>query len=113
MRCGRLAGAGSTTGPSGKSVAFCDGVVISQFFIVFQSDGRRTRARIQYRRQEDSLMRMRTCTLAAAIAATLTIAGAAAASGNRPLGPFDSHEDVGGPKIAGTAAYNAVSQEFS
>jgi hypothetical protein len=58
-------------------------------------------------------MRMRTSTLAAAIAATLTMSGAAAPSGSRPLGPFDSHQDVGEPKIAGTAAYNAVSQEFS
>ncbi|MBI4663985.1 MAG: TolB family protein [Verrucomicrobia bacterium] len=31
----------------------------------------------------------------------------------RPLGQFDDHADVGSPKIAGAAAYNAFSQEYS
>jgi hypothetical protein len=29
------------------------------------------------------------------------------------LGPFDGHDDVGSPKIAGSAVYNAVSQEYA
>jgi TolB protein len=29
------------------------------------------------------------------------------------LGPFETHGDIGSPQIAGSAAYNAVSQEFS
>jgi TolB protein len=29
------------------------------------------------------------------------------------LGPFEAHGDIGSPQIAGSAAYNAVSQEFS
>ena len=29
------------------------------------------------------------------------------------LGPFDGHGDVGSPKIAGSATYNAVSQEYA
>ncbi len=30
-----------------------------------------------------------------------------------PLGQFDEHTDVGSPKLAGSAAYDAVSQEYS
>lgn len=30
----------------------------------------------------------------------------------RPLGEFDDHADVGSPKIAGSATYNGVSQEY-
>ena len=30
-----------------------------------------------------------------------------------PLGDFDRHGDVGAPKIAGAAAYNPVSQEYT
>ena len=30
-----------------------------------------------------------------------------------PLGEFDGHEDIGSPKLAGAATYNAVSQEYS
>ena len=38
----------------------------------------------------------------------------AAVSGQRtPIGPFDGHEDVGSPKISGSATYNAVSQELA
>ncbi len=31
----------------------------------------------------------------------------------QPVGEFDGHADVGAPKIAGSAAYNPVSQEYS
>jgi TolB protein len=34
-------------------------------------------------------------------------------SAGGPLGEFEGHGDVGSPKIAGSAAYNAVSQEYS
>jgi len=30
-----------------------------------------------------------------------------------PIGQFDNHEDIGQPKIAGSAVYNGVSQEYS
>ncbi len=34
-------------------------------------------------------------------------------AGDGPLGEFDDHGDVGSPKLAGSAAYNAVSQEYT
>jgi hypothetical protein len=37
---------------------------------------------------------------------------AAARPQGGPLGAFEAHADVGSPKIAGSAAYNAVSQEY-
>ena len=53
-------------------------------------------------------------TIVSAMVVMATIGGLAVTSGAaRPLGPFDSHEDVGGPKIAGSAVYNPVSQEYS
>ena len=53
-------------------------------------------------------------TIVGALVTMLTISGSATTSGEgRPLGPFDSHEDIGGPKIAGSAVYNPVSQEYS
>ena len=30
-----------------------------------------------------------------------------------PVGDFDAHGDVGAPKIAGSAAYNPVSQDYT
>src|SRR5215207_10883539 len=30
-----------------------------------------------------------------------------------PLGDFDAHGDIGAPKIAGSAAYNPVSQDYT
>jgi len=38
---------------------------------------------------------------------------AASAPAGSGLGEFEGHGDVGGPKIAGTAAWNAVSQEYT
>jgi TolB protein len=46
-------------------------------------------------------------------AAIVAAAGAAVSGQGTRLGPFDGHGDVGSPKIAGSAVYNAVSQEFS
>ena len=46
----------------------------------------------------------------------LAIATMAAERGvgpGRALGAFDGHGDVGSPKIAGSAIYNAVSQEYT
>ena len=48
---------------------------------------------------------------ASALAAIVT-AASVSGQGTR-LGPFDGHGDVGSPKIAGSATYNAVSQEFA
>ena len=47
--------------------------------------------------------------------ATLLIAGASIALSAQPapLGEFDAHGDVGAPKIAGSAAYNPVSQDYT
>src|SRR4029079_14310683 len=51
--------------------------------------------------------------------ALLAIALSAAAAGQVPppssgaLGAFDSNGDVGSPKIAGTAAYNPLSQDYA
>ena len=44
-----------------------------------------------------------------AFAAALVGSSASAAA---PLGQFDDHADVGAPKIAGSAAYNPVTQEY-
>jgi hypothetical protein len=51
--------------------------------------------------------------LAAALAAWGPRAGAAAASEGGSLGEFEGHGDVGAPRIAGTATYNAVSQDYT
>jgi hypothetical protein len=46
------------------------------------------------------------------LAAAVTFpAGLASASG--PLGDFEDHADVGAPRLAGSAAYNAVSQDYT
>jgi hypothetical protein len=45
--------------------------------------------------------------------AVVLAAGTAVWGQGTRLGPFDGHGDVGSPKIAGSAVYNAVSQEFS
>jgi TolB protein len=47
------------------------------------------------------------------LVAVLAIALAAAAAPREALGPFDDHGDVGSPKLAGSAAYNAFSQEYA
>ncbi len=49
----------------------------------------------------------------AILAIVLTAAAAARSDQGRPIGPFDGHGDVGSPKIAGSATYNAVSQELA
>ena len=41
------------------------------------------------------------------------LASLSASGQSPPVGQFDGHGDVGAPKIAGSAAYNAVSQEYS
>ena len=41
------------------------------------------------------------------------LASLSASGQGAPIGQFDGHGDVGAPKIAGSAAYNAVSQEYS
>ena len=49
----------------------------------------------------------------AMLALILTAAGSAVSGQGPRLGPFDGTGDVGSPKIAGSAVYNAVSQEFA
>src|SRR6188508_430600 len=51
-------------------------------------------------------------TIAGLAIAVLIADRAATAQGTR-LGAFDGHGDVGAPKIAGAATYNAVSQEYA
>jgi Tol biopolymer transport system component len=51
-------------------------------------------------------------------AVTVAVAGAWLCAGGSsahdgPLGAFDGHQDVGGPKIAGSAVYNPLSQEYT
>jgi Tol biopolymer transport system component len=45
------------------------------------------------------------------VAATLAVVSSASPRGG-PLGVFDAHGDVGSPKHAGSATYNAASQEY-
>jgi TolB protein len=52
-------------------------------------------------------------TLAVAAALVLTSSGAALSGPDGPIGDFDGQGDIGAPKIAGSAVYNAVSQEYS
>jgi regulation of enolase protein 1 (concanavalin A-like superfamily) len=47
--------------------------------------------------------------LAIAVAATAVLLSAQ----STPLGDFEGHGDIGSPKIAGTAAYNPVSQDYT
>jgi TolB protein len=47
------------------------------------------------------------------MAAIVLLARLPASGQGAPLGQFDGHGDVGGPKIAGSASYNAVSQEYT
>jgi len=52
--------------------------------------------------------------LALLVLAAVAPAGSSLADGSgAPLGEFDGHGDVGSPKIAGSATYNAVSQEYN
>ena len=52
--------------------------------------------------------------LALAVVAMLAIPrDAAASSASGPLGEFEAHADVGSPKIAGYATYNAASQVYT
>jgi TolB protein len=48
-----------------------------------------------------------------ALLALITLGAGNAVSQNNPLGQFDGHGDVGSPKIAGSATFNAVSQEYT
>lgn len=48
---------------------------------------------------------------AATVALGLAL-GVTSTSGQGPLGQFDGHGDVGAPKIAGSATYNAATQEY-
>ena len=49
---------------------------------------------------------------AMSVMGTIVVLASLSASGQAvPLGQFDGHGDVGAPKIAGSAAYNAVSQD--
>ena len=49
-----------------------------------------------------------------ALVSALLCAGPLARSGEEPRrGEFESHGDVGGPRIAGSTSYNAVSQEYT
>ena len=59
---------------------------------------------------EPSLARPASCLVAALV---LVLAAAAASVAGEALGPFDDHGDVGSPKLAGAAAYDGVSQEFT
>jgi TolB protein len=42
-----------------------------------------------------------------------TLAALAAAPAGGPVGAFEAHADVGAPKLAGTATWNAASQEYA
>ncbi len=55
-------------------------------------------------------MPFRKTTLILAVLAALTTFGAYA---DAPLGEFEGHGDVGGPRRRGSASYNAVSQEYA
>ena len=46
------------------------------------------------------------------VAATLAVVSSASPRGGQ-LGVFDAHGDVGSPKLAGSATYNAASQEYA
>ena len=43
----------------------------------------------------------------------VSVVSQAAFAQGSPLGQFDGHDDVGSPKISGSATYNAVSQEYA
>jgi Tol biopolymer transport system component len=47
------------------------------------------------------------------VVAVVCLTGSTTRGGEGPLGLFDGHGDVGSPAIAGSATYNAVSQEYS
>jgi hypothetical protein len=47
------------------------------------------------------------------LAAAALAAGLSTAAGPETLGQFQSHEDVGSPRLAGSAAYNAFSQDYT
>ena len=49
----------------------------------------------------------------ALLAIAVVTAGRATSGQGAPLGAFDGHGDIGSPKIAGSAVYNAVSQEYA
>jgi Tol biopolymer transport system component len=51
--------------------------------------------------------------LSTAVAALAIVLSPAMAAAAEPLGAFDDHGDVGSPTLAGTAAYNAFSQEYT
>jgi len=55
----------------------------------------------------------RVVTLGIAVTLMLTGRGAAISGPGTAIGDFDGQQDVGAPKIAGSAVYNAVSQEYS
>lgn len=48
-----------------------------------------------------------------ALAATVLLSTPGFASDPGPLGEFEGHADVGAPRLAGGAAYNAVSQDYT
>ena len=51
--------------------------------------------------------------LGALVAMFASASGPSALGQDGPLGLFDGHGDVGSPQIAGSATYNAVSQEYT
>ena len=51
--------------------------------------------------------------LGALVAMFASASGPSALGQDGPLGLFDGHGDVGSPQIAGSATYNAVSQEYA
>ena len=53
---------------------------------------------------------LRTCALASTL---VSLASLSVVGQGTPIGQFDGHADVGAPKIAGTAVFNAVSQEYT
>jgi len=48
-----------------------------------------------------------------AVALALALRCTLAAAGDRPLGQFDDHGDIGGPRLAGSASYNGFSQDYT
>jgi hypothetical protein len=60
----------------------------------------------------NGLLRTRALRTLAVLAVALLAQLAAAAPPDRPVGQFESHVDIGAPKLAGTAAYNGATQEY-
>src|SRR6476661_3221106 len=68
--------------------------------------GGRWMRRAAYRRQAGWTMALMALGMVAGVRTVVSTQTA-------PIGQFDNHQDIGQPKIAGSAVYNGVSQEYS